>query len=131
MRAQASSPQMVWWVLWIAFMVGIFQIYYFLGIVGGAHHVPKPAPDPFIAALGLIPVGLSVLIRWGALPRIQNAQTALAFFVVGIAFAEASCFIGLFVFPAFKEAFFIFSVLGIAQFIPFFARRYFVTPAEE
>ena len=112
-------------------MVGIFQVYYFLGIRGaGAKDMPLTAPGPFLALLGLIPVAISVLIRWIVLPRVPTAEAGLVFFVIGIAMAEASCFIGLFLFPAYKEVFFAFSVLGIAQFIPFFARRYFTEDRE-
>ena len=46
-------------------------------------------------------------------------------FVAGIAFAEASCFLGLFIFPAHQKELFILSALGILQFIPFFARRFY------
>jgi len=128
---QPPKNGIVWWVLWAAFMVGIFQVYYFLGIRGaGAKDMPLTAPGPFLALLGLIPVAISVLIRWIVLPRVPTAEAGLVFFVIGIAMAEASCFIGLFLFPAYKEVFFAFSVLGIVQFIPFFARRYFTEDRE-
>lgn len=126
MENQPKTQLLVWWVLWGAFMVGIFQIFYFLGVAGdAAKQSSAPAQAPLVAALGLIPVAVSFLIRWVALPRIQIAQTALAIFILGIAFAEATCFLGIFIFPAYKVVFFAFSVLGIFQFIPVFAHRYY------
>lgn len=104
--------------------MGLCQIYYFLGNAAPAHPVHNPT-SPFVAALGLLPVAASILVRWVILPRISEARQAFPIFILGIALAEASCFIGLFVFPAYKEAFFAFSLLGIAQFVPVFASRYF------
>jgi len=129
MNAQNSHPKLQlsgWWGVWAAFLFGIFQVYYFLGMNAPASRsAASPVPDPFLAALGLLPVAVSVVVRWSILPQIQKAQAALPFFIVGLALAEASCFIGLFIFPAYKEGFFVFSIIGMFQFIPFFARRYF------
>ncbi len=41
--------------------------------------------------------------------------------------AEATSFLGLFIFPGHKQALCLLSALGIFQFIPFFAARYFTT----
>ncbi len=56
---------------------------------------------------------------------IPNGQAALPIFVGGLALAELPCMVGLFVFPAQKQNLFLPSFLGILQFVPFFARRYF------
>ncbi|MDD5349562.1 MAG: hypothetical protein PHQ12_05065 [Chthoniobacteraceae bacterium] len=121
------QPLLVWWVVWAAFFTGLCQIYYFLGVAAPAHPAYGPA-NALVAAAGLLPVAASIVIRWAVLPRLSDSRKAFVFFVVGIALAEASCFLGLFVFPAFKTPLFAFSLLGIAQFIPFFARRYFQRP---
>jgi len=118
------KPIVVWWALWAAFLMGVCQIFYFLGIAGPAKAVHGPT-DPLMAALGLLPVAASIVVRWAILPRISDPRQALPVFIAGIALAEASCFLGLYLFPAYKEALFAFSFLGIAQFIPLFARRYF------
>ena len=131
-KAQNPKQQLlVWWILWAAFVVGIFQVYYFLAMSGSSPKPQAPATNPFIAAFGLLPVAVSAIIRWSILPRIQSARVALPIFIIGIALAEASCYMGLFIFPAFKAGFFVFSVIGMFQFIPFFARRYFEGDARD
>lgn len=72
-----------------------------------------------------MPVVLSVVVRWLVLPRAVIPQLALPLFIVGIALAEATCFFGLFIFPEHKQALVLTSALGIFQFIPLFARRFY------
>jgi hypothetical protein len=114
-----NKPQVVvWWAMWAAFQAGIFFIYYFLRTPG------ELAPDSSPVWLaGAVPFLLSVVVRWAVLPRAANARLALPLFVVGIALAEASCFLGLFIFPAHRASLFYLSAAGIFQFIPTFASR--------
>ena len=122
MKEQDKQQLIVWWIMWAAFQAGIFMIYHFIG--GPRSSVAQPDSSPTWLA-GLVPVGVSSIIRWQVLPRVPNAQAALPLFIVGIAMAEATCFLGLFLFPPHQRELFLFSALGIFQFIPFFARRYF------
>jgi hypothetical protein len=123
MTNEAKQQLIVWWVLWAAFQTGILIIYQFLGnAAGSASSVPA---NSLIWLAGLGPVVVSTIVRWRILPRVQSAQGALPLFIMGIALAEATCFLGLFVFPAHKQELFVASALGIFQFIPFFAKRYF------
>jgi hypothetical protein len=113
------KPVFVWWVIWAAFLIGIVQIYFILGKSSVA-----PATATSLDFLALTPFVVASLVRWVALPKIQLPQVALVVFVLGIAIAESSCFLGLFIFPAHKTELFALSVLGIAQFAPVFARKY-------
>jgi hypothetical protein len=123
MTNEAKQQLIVWWVLWAAFQIGILIIYQFLGSsTGSTSSVPA---DSLIWLAGLGPVVVSTIVRWRILPRVRNAQGALPLFIMGMALAEATCFLGLFIFPAHKQALFALSALGIFQYIPFFARRYF------
>jgi len=63
-------------------------------------------------------------MRWVVLPRINTAQPAFTTAIVGIAFAEVCCFLGLFIFPAHKQELFVVSLIGIFQFVPTYARRF-------
>ena len=121
-NASGSHPKqlMVWWVIWFAFLVGIVQIYFIIG-----RTVESSTANASFNFLGLAPFVVSSLIRWIVLPKMRRPQSALAMFIVGIAIAESSCFLGLFLFPAHKVELFALSVLGIVQFAPFFARKYF------
>jgi hypothetical protein len=79
----------------------------------------------------LAPLAISAIIRWLVLPRARSSQPALTLFIVGIAMAESACFMGLYVFPAHKHDLFLLSMLGIFQFIPYYARRYFPPDDEQ
>lgn len=114
---------MLWWVIWAALLTGVFGMYHFLG--GVAAPSRASAPDSSIWLVGLAPVLIAMLIRWLVLPRVETAQAAFPLFVAGMAMAEATCILGIFAFPAQKEGLFILGALGMFQFIPLFARRYF------
>ncbi len=123
MDNRAKQQLIVWWTVWAAFQTGIFVIYFFLT----NNHATLPAPtsgSPFWL-IGFVPLVISVLLRWLVLPLMPNAQAALTVFILGIAFAESCCFLGLFIFPPFRVELFLMSVFGILQFIPLFANRYF------
>jgi hypothetical protein len=121
MTNQAKQPLIVWWILWAAFQSGIFFIYYYLRTPGGRG--PSGAESAVWLA-GAVPMFLSLVVRWVVLPRVQNGQIAFPLFIIGIALAEATCFMGLFIFPAQRLALFILSAAGIFQFIPIYAGRY-------
>jgi hypothetical protein len=123
MTNQAKQQLTVWWVLWATFQTGIFVFYHFLGSTGAGPQPPTAESPVWLAAIA--PVALSAIVRWLVLLRAQSAQTALLLFILGIAMAEATCFLGLLIFPAHKQELLMLSALGIFQFIPFFARRFF------
>jgi hypothetical protein len=123
-----STPQpklnpklLVWWVLWLAFMQGIFVIYFFLRPGAGKH--PTDGPESSMFLLAIVPLAISAIVRWNILPRITSAARALPVFILGIALAEATCFLGLFIFPARHLELFVLSALGIFQYIPVFSAR--------
>ncbi len=120
---EAKAQMTVWWVLWAAFQIAIFIYYHFLGNTGVQ---PRPQRvDSFIWLAGFAPLTISAIVRWLVLPRTRDAQSALPLFIVGIAMAEATCFLGLFIFPAHRQELFIWSAIGVFQFIPYFVPRYF------
>ena len=114
-----QQQRVVWWILWAVFQIGIVVIYFFLG---------KPmtsVPTSAFWQVGFFPVLISGAVRWSVLPQFKDAPKALPIFIIGIALAELSCFLGLFVFPAHRLPLFIASVIGIFQFIPIYFGRYF------
>ena len=122
MNPETSPKQqlLVWWVLWLAFLVGSVVEYQFL-----SHPVSGNATSPLPWELALIPLLAGTAIRWGLLPRLKDATKALPFFVVGIALCEATLFFGIFIFSAQQRDLAILAFLGIAQFAPVFASKYF------
>lgn len=103
------------------FQIGIVVIYVFL-------HKPVPsfsANEPTFWQLGLLPALISGAIRWSLLPAFKSAEKALPFFIMGIALAEMSCFLGIFIFPSHQAQLFVASFVGIFQFIPTYFSRYY------
>ncbi len=122
MDNRAKQQLVVWWAIWGAFQAGIFAVYFLLT---NHAHPATATPDSHLWLIGIIPLALSAVLRWGILPLMPNSQTALVVFLVGIALAETCCFLGIFIFPAHRLELFILSVIGIFQFIPLFASRFF------
>ncbi len=142
--SSAQRQRLVWWALWAAFQIGIVIIYIFVGmpksqspvdVPGLAKHgkvtfsndlVDPPAKkEPVLWQLALIPVLISVVLRWTVLPTIEEPTKALSVMVIGIALAEATCFQGIFIFPSHQFPLFFASAAGIFQFIPIYVGRYF------
>ena len=113
---------LIWWILWGAFLAGLFVIYFTLSSISLQAFSASGTSVAWPAAA--IPVFLSVIIRWLIFPRASTVPGALAVFVVGITMAEATCFLGIFLFPAHKLELFVLSALGIFQYLPYFAGRY-------
>ena len=117
-------PLLVWWLFWAAFQSGVCVFYFFLGGRGARVTPPAESAGSILWMIALGPFFLSIVIRWLLLARENDAQRAFMLFILGIAFAEAVCFIGLFLAPAHKLELFLLSALGIFQFIPYFATRF-------
>jgi hypothetical protein len=119
---QQPPPLFAWWMFWVAMQSGIPMFYRFLS--KASREQPSQA-DSWLWLVAVLPLVFSCVIRWIVLPRLTNAMMALPVFVVGLALAEACCLLGLFLFPAHKLDLTVIAFLGIFQYIPFFARRYF------
>jgi hypothetical protein len=126
MESQAPGPgqqKLVMWVLWAAFLIGGCVQYHFL------HSKRPPAPeDSQVWMAALVPVAISVVIRWNLLPRVKLQQQALVLMILGISLAESALFIGVFIFPAHQWVLFLAAVLGIAQHAPVYADRLLFPP---
>ncbi len=116
-----KSQLTVWWVLWAVFQTSPFYYHTYL-CLPHANQTSTVADSPAWIA-GLIPLLFSILIRWLILPRVKIPQAALATAIIGIAFAESTSFMGIYIYSSREHLFFILSLLGILQFIPFYAAR--------
>lgn len=123
MNNEPKQQLVVWWVLWAAFQMGVVMIFFVLGGGFATAEFPSLSFGPWM--LGLVPCLVSSSIRWSVLPGKTSAQVALPFFVIGLAMAEATCVLGIFVFPAHRLLLFLVGFLSILQFAPGFAGRYF------
>jgi len=123
---QEKQQLIVWLVLWAAFQGGIFTIYHF---VAGPAPAQSSVLEPTLWLVGIAPFLVSVIIRFLVMPRLKSIAFALPCFIVGVGLAEFSCFLGIFFFPSHQRDLFILSAIGIFQFIPFYAPRYFKSEA--
>lgn len=110
---------MVWWVIWGAMLSGVCLIYAVLG----RGPVAAAASNPFANLAGLVPLFVSIVLRWLVLPRYTDGQRALVVFILGCALAESAAILGIFLGGPYRDDLFLLGVLGIVQFVPFYARR--------
>jgi len=114
---------MIWWVIWGAVLSGLI-IFYF--VLAGNEPLPPPVTRELLTNLaGLVPLFLSVIIRWLVLPRSEDPSRALGMFVIGLALAEGCGLLGILLGGGYRDMFFMLGVLGILQYVPVFARRLF------
>jgi hypothetical protein len=112
---------LVWWVIWFSLISGLCIFYYFL-----ARPVATDGPvgATVFDFIGLVPLFVSVVIRWFVLPRCANMQLAFVAFIAGISLAVACGILAIFHGAAYRDELFVLGVLGIAQFAPLYARRF-------
>ncbi len=110
---------LVWWIVWASLLVGVCVIYFALG-----RGPMRPASaNPFKDLIGLVPLFVSIVIRWLVLPRYTDGQKAFVMFLLGCALAEACSIIGIFLGGPYRDDLFLLGALGIGQFVPLYARR--------
>ncbi len=120
--AQPAFPLLIWWIIWGAILAGLVLLYLFLG--RGPVKPVSETGDLLFSLVGLVPLFVSIVIRWLVLPRYDDLSKAFPLFIVGLALAEASGILGIFLGGAYKDDLFVLGVLGIAQYVPFFAKGY-------
>ena len=108
--------------MWASQIVGLVLIYFFLG------RAPLPAgvaeEKVLTGLIGLVPLFVSIVIRWLVLPRYSDLQRAFPMFIVGLALADSCGIMGIFLGGPYRDDVFLLGVLGLAQFAPFFAKKY-------
>jgi hypothetical protein len=117
---QLRAKLLVWWIIWGATLAGLVILYVFLG------RGPLQAPDGkdlLVNLAAVVPLFISIVIRWLVLPRFNGLARALLMFIAGVALAEACGILGLFLGGPYRDALWFLGVLGVAQYIPFFAHR--------
>ena len=120
MSAESRQKLTLWWILWGAILVGLCVIYF---AVAFRTPMPQPAANPFANLVGLVPLFVSIVIRWLVLPRYAEAPKAFVMFVIGLSLAEGCGIIGIFTAGPYRDDLFVLAVLGIVQFMPMYARK--------
>jgi hypothetical protein len=119
--AQRQKTQLlIWWVLWGAVLNGLIVLYFLLG---RGPEKPAVAGDVLTNLVGVVPLFVSIVIRWLVLPRYDELKRALPIYVAGLALAESCGVLGMFLGGPYRDDLFVLGVLGVAQFVPLFAKK--------
>jgi hypothetical protein len=118
-----KAQLMIWWIIWAAILTGQILIYGALG--RGPLPVPVPGANPFAHLIGFVPLFVSIIIRWLVLPRSTEPKAAFVMFIVGLALADACGMLGIFLGGPYRDSLFVLGVLGITQYVPFYARKFY------
>jgi hypothetical protein len=114
---------LVWWVLWASCLAGVIAIYFLL--VGDKPLPPISQENPLQGLIGVVPLFISIVIRWLVLPRSADPNRAFVLFIIGVALAEACGILGMFLGGPYRDSLFVLGVLGITQYVPFYAKKLF------
>jgi len=113
----------VWWILWGAVLGGLAMIYFILG--RGLPVSKELAQRKMLTGLiGVVPLFVSVVIRWLVLPRYTEMKRAFVMFIIGLALAETCGLLGVFFGGQYRDDLFLLGMFGIMQYVPIFARNY-------
>jgi len=110
------QPKFVLWLLWFAITFGLVMIYSFAAPKGGEG-------AKALQYLPMVPLAISVFIRWVLLPRQKSVATAMPVFIIGLAMAEGCGILGMFLVPQLKETYLVLALLGLFQFAPLWAGK--------
>lgn len=114
---------LIWWILWASVLGGLVLIYLFLA--QGKPLPPLDSQNPLQGLIGIVPLFVSIVIRWLVVPRSTEPARAFVLFIVGIALAEGCGLLGIFLGGPYRDSLFVLGVLGIIQYVPFYAKKLF------
>lgn len=120
---QIKARLLVWWIVWGSILASLLVVYLVL-----AQGKPLPAPsadNPLVGLIGVIPLFVSIVVRWLMLARATDPNRAFVLFVVGIALAEGCGILGIVLGGPYRDSLFVLGVLGVTQYVPFYAKKLF------
>ena len=120
--SQLKAQLLVWWIIWFAILCGLVVIYFFLG--RGPVKPVVVAADLLRNLSGIVPLFVSIVIRWLVMPRLNDLKQAFPVFIAGLALAEGCGLLGIFLGGPYRDQLFVLGALAIAQYVPFFAKSY-------
>ncbi len=122
-EAQRARAQLkFWWLAWVFVGVSLLTIYSSFGQPPSV--VRSSGSHPLTGLAGLLPLFLSIIIRWLVLPRCTHLKAALPWFIVGLALAEAAGLLGALLGGVYRANLCLLGLLGFLQYAPTFARQY-------
>jgi hypothetical protein len=121
---QIKARLLVWWAIWGA-TTSFLLLLYFVFAFGKPMPVNASTSDLPRHLAGIVPLFLSIVIRWLILPRYTEEGRALVLFIVGVALAEACGILGLFLGGPYRDSLWVLGLLAVGQYVPFYARKLF------
>lgn len=122
---KTSTPNLaVFWIIWFAIMNGLFiMLFLAAGGIPKGSNVGEP-PTWIVGACAALVVA-AIAIRFLVIPKIKQLSQLLPAMIVGMAFAEATGIIAMFVlgkeFPETRMTLFLTSVFTVLIFAPSYA----------
>lgn len=104
----------VFWGAWIGAIITILLMTKF---------IPEPTGSPFPWWIALYVLGISLLIRFGMLPRIDQTGRAFPVFLFGLALAEGCGLIAAAAVREHQKELLLASSLGVVLYMPLFLRN--------
>jgi hypothetical protein len=121
---QIKARLLVWWVIWSSALGFLLLIYVIFAKGKNLPVTVVPSELPRNLS-GVIPLFISIVLRWLVLPRYTSEGRALVLSVIGIALAEACGILGLILGGPYRDSLWVLGVLGVAQYVPFYAKKLF------
>ena len=117
-KTPKTVPVPAWWIAWFAIMASLATTYFALS--------PDQSGETtgVLRYLPIFPLALSTVVRWIVLPRLTQSIRAFPVFIIGLALAEGSGLLGIFLVPELSLTYFVLAMLGLVQFIPLYAKGY-------
>jgi len=119
--SQKELGQLVWWIMWFGLLSSVLAIHFIIPVVPGREITPAGA----LTYVPLVPLFLGCAVRWLLLPRLGKQEHALAVFLMGLALCEGCAILGIFLVPEMRSTYVVLAVIGVLQFMPVFAGRFF------
>jgi hypothetical protein len=124
-KLQKSPPPLVFWIVWFGLTISIPLYQFALG-----HGLPtgNNSADASLNPIAILAIGqflAATALRWLVLPRVRMILQVLIVMIIGVTLCEAVELYGIFLIPASEPEtklwLLILSLIGAAQFVPFYA----------
>ena len=127
MNQSPKAPvSVVGWILWFAILNGLV-IMQFLIAGGLPSGVNESAPPAFQQYVPMVPAFLALVVRFLVIPRVATAQGKLPVMLIGLALAEATGILGIFLvdkaYGSTQLTCLVVSVLAILALAPIYLRQ--------
>lgn len=117
---RTKTHLLIFWVIWGSVLAGLVVIHF---VLGQEPVKPAVAADLPVNLVGVVPLFVSIVIRWLVLPRCHDFTRVLPVFVVGLALAEACGLLGIFLGGPYRDSLFVLGVLGVTSYVPLFVKH--------